>query len=59
MLKAVGRWTRDRLARPFRGSADHNREVIGQMLMPFRGTFLELGPGNAPLLRNVDWIPQD
>lgn len=45
------------LARPFQNSARANRELTLEFLRPLRGMFLELGPGDAPLLDHLKDVP--
>jgi hypothetical protein len=47
---------RDVLAGPFRRSVVLNRDVMVSLLRPYRGRFLELGPGTAPVLAQLPWV---
>jgi len=44
------------LASPFQNAAHINREVIKDYLGLLKGRFLELGPGNAPLLESLNHV---
>lgn len=45
---------RDILYQPFRDSARINRKVVIHYLRDLKGTFLEVGPGEEPLLNSVN-----
>lgn len=47
------------LAKPFRDSGRINRQVMLDMLQPLQGRFLELGPGQAPLLEQLARLPKE
>jgi SAM-dependent methyltransferase len=44
------------LASPFQNAAHINRGVMRDYLRPLKGKFLELGPGNTPLLKNLNHV---
>ena len=56
MVVAVGRWLRDLVNQPLRSTSRHNREVLIEKLAEMHGTFLELGPGRIPLLKELNHI---
>ncbi len=59
MIKRAVRGIREVLAGPFRRSVAVNRNVMVGLLRPFRGRFLELGPGKAPILAKLDWVADE
>ncbi len=56
MIAAIRRGLLQLLAGPFRASAKINRDVMLGFMRGERGTVLELGPGGAPLLRDLEGL---